>query len=185
MFARLKHTLRGFQRDTSGSASTEAIIIGPALIMALFTLMSFYEPYRAQSIAEKAAYTVSDMISRETLEITPTYVTNMRNIYRDLSGLTNSETALRITMLRWDETNDRFYIDWAKRRGDIPKLRNRDVKDYDDLLPQMVHNERIILVETASDFSPRISWGIGDRVIETFVYTRPRYAPQLVWSSGT
>ncbi len=124
------------------------------------------------------------MLSRETLPITPSYMTNARNIYKDLSGLSPGETALRVTLLRWDGPNNRFKVDWSQRRGDIPRLRNRDVRDYDDLLPPLISNERIILVETASDYDPAFSVGLSPRVIETFVFTRPRFAPQLVWDSN-
>lgn len=179
-----KNHLSRFRKDADGNASMEAVILLPVIMWMFAAGFTFFEAYRAQAVAEKAAYTVSDMISRETLEITPTYITNMRKIYRDLSGLTNAETALRVTVLRWNQSKDRFYIDWSQRRGDIPRLRNRDVRDYDDLLPTMVHNERIILVETASDYDPGFSGVLAPRVIETFVYTRPRYAPQIVWNKN-
>ena len=175
--------LRSFARDTNASASIEAAIIFPVLFWAYAASFTYFEAYRAQAVAEKAAYTISDMLSRETLPITPTYLTNARNIYKDLSGLSPGETALRVTLLRWDGDQNKFKIDWSKRRGDIPRLRNRDVTDYDALLPTLVANERVILVETASDYNPAFSVGLAPRVIETFVFTRPRFAPQIVWDS--
>jgi len=183
MFTMLKTRLKLFKDDVAGSASVEAAIVIPFIFWAFGAGFTFFEAYRAQAVAEKAAYAVSDMISRETLEISPDYITNMRKIYRDLSGLTNAETALRVTVMRWDEEDGRLYIDWAKRRGDIPRLRNRDVADYQDLLPTMVDNERIILVETSSDYSPAFNFALPPRQIETFVFVRPRYAPQLVFNS--
>lgn len=147
-------------------------------------MFTYFEAYRAQAVAEKTAYTISDMISRETLAITPQYMTNARKIYMDLSGLSPGETALRVTLLRWDGNNNKFNVDWSQRRGDIPKLRNRDVNEYDDLLPTLINNDRIILVETASDYDPAFSVGLAPRVIETFVFTRPRYAPQIIWDAN-
>lgn len=175
--------LRNFASDVKGSASVEAAIIFPVVFWAYAASFTYYEAYRAQTVAEKAAYTISDMLSRETLPITPAYMTNARNIYKDLSGLSPGETALRVTLLRWDGAQNQFKIDWSKRRGDIPRLRNRDVTDYDELLPPLIANERIILVETASDYDPAFSVGLAPRIIETFVFTRPRFAPQLVWDS--
>lgn len=175
--------IRGFLADTKGTASVEAAIIFPVVFWAYAAMFTYFEAYRAQAVAEKSAYTISDMISRETLAITPQYMTNARNIYKDLSGLSPGETALRVTLLRWDGDQNKFKVDWSKRRGDIPKLRNRDVTEYDDLLPTLINNERIILVETASDYNPAFSVGLAPRVIETFVYTRPRYAPQIVWDA--
>ena len=185
MFASLTNRIALFRDDVRGSASLEAAIITPILFFAFAAGFTFFEAYRAQAVAEKAAYSVSDMISRETLPIDGTYITTLRKIYRDLSGLSNAETALRITVMRWDEEDDRFYIDWAKKRGDIPKLKNKDVSDYESELPPMVDNERIILVETASDYDPAFDVGLASRQIETFVFVRPRYAPQLVWDDGS
>ncbi|MGB7317737.1 MAG: TadE/TadG family type IV pilus assembly protein [Planktotalea sp.] len=176
--------LRSFAKDSKGSAAVEAAIIFPAIFWAYAATFTYYEAYRAQTVAEKAAYTISDMISRETLPITPTYMTNARNIYKDLSGLSPGETALRVTLLRWDGDQNKFKVDWSQRRGDIPRLRTRDVGDYDELLPTLIANERIILVETASDYDPAFSVGISPRIIETFVFTRPRFAPQIVWDSN-
>ena len=175
--------LRGFAQETKASASVEAAIIFPVIFWAYAAMFTYYEAYRAQAVAEKAAYTISDMISRETDAITPTYMTNARNIYKDLSGLSPGETALRVTLLRWDGEQNRFKVDWSKRRGDIPRLRTRDVGEYDELLPPLVANERIILLETASDYDPAFSVGLAPRIIETFVYTRPRFTPQIVWDA--
>ncbi|MEP5154008.1 hypothetical protein [Planktotalea sp.] len=176
--------LRDFARETKGSASVEAAIIFPVVFWAYAASFTYYEAYRAQTVAEKAAYTVSDMLSRETLAITPEYMTNARNIYKDLSGLNPGETALRVTLLRWDEEDLTFTVDWSEHRGDIPQLSDLDVTDYDELLPPLVDNERIILVETASDYDPAFSVGLAPRTIETFVFTRPRFAPQLVWEDS-
>lgn len=173
--------LRSFWDDTRASASVEAAIIFPVVFWAYAASFTYFEAYRAQAVAEKSAYTISDMISRETQPITPEYLTNARNLFKDLSGLNPGETALRVTLLRWNGNHNRFYVDWSKKRGDIPKLRNRDVMDYDDLLPNLIANERIILVETGSDYNPAFNVGLAPRVIETFVYTRPRFAPQIIW----
>ena len=94
--------IRGFLQDTKGTASVEAAIIFPVVFWAYAAMFTYFEAYRAQAVAEKTAYTISDMISRETLAITPQYMTNARKIYMDLSGQSPGETALRVTLLRWE-----------------------------------------------------------------------------------
>jgi Flp pilus assembly protein TadG len=184
MASYIKNILKRFAGETRGTLAIEAVIGIHLLVFIFAAVFTYFDAYRSHAVAEKAAYSVSDMISRETDPITPTYLSNARNIYRDLSGLNDSETALRVTMLRWNENQNRFYIDWSKTRGDTPRLRNADVAFWQEKLPTMVHNERIILLETASDYAPAFkNVGIQPRIIETFVYTRPRFAPQLVWSS--
>lgn len=176
--------LKRFVSETRASMSVEAIIILPVLFWAYAAMFTYFEAFRAQAVAEKSAYTISDMISRETDPITPDYMNNTRAMFKDLSGLTNSETAIRISLLRWDESRNRFYIDWSKKRGDTPRLRNADVSAWQDRLPSLLDNEKIILVETASDYAPTFDVGLSERVIETFIYTRPRFSPQIVWSSS-
>lgn len=177
--------LRGFAEDTRASISMEAMIAAPFVLWALGFSFTYFESLRAHAVAEKTAYTLSDMISRETQPLNAAYLTNARQIYMDLSGLNPGETALRVTMLRWNKKSKKFLVDWSQRRGEIPRLRNRDVTEYDKLLPNLVNNERVILVETASDFSPSLKVGFKSRVIETFVFTRPRFAPQIVWDNET
>ena len=81
-------------------------------------MFTYFEAYRAQAVAEKTAYTISDMISRETLAITPqSDMTNARNIYKDLSGQSPGETALRVTLLRWDGNEQQI------QRGVVPAPR--------------------------------------------------------------
>jgi len=93
---------RGCLQDIKVTASVEAAIIFPVVFWAYASIFKYFEAYRAQAVAENSAYTISDMISRETLAIIPSYMTNARNIYKDLSGLSPGKTALRVTLLRWD-----------------------------------------------------------------------------------
>jgi len=92
--------LRGCLQYTKGTASVEAAIIFPVVFWAYASMFKYFEAYRAQAVAEKSAYTISDMISRETLAIIPSDMTNARNIYKDLSSLSPGKTALRVTFLR-------------------------------------------------------------------------------------
>ena len=94
--------LRGCLQYTKGTASVEAAIIFPVVFWAYASMFKYFEAYRAQAVAEKSAYTISDMISRETLAIIPSDMTNARNVYKDLSSLSPGKTALRVTLLRWD-----------------------------------------------------------------------------------
>lgn len=174
--------LRSFAKENKGSAAIEAAIIFPVLFWAYAAMFTYFEAFRAQAVAEKAAYTISDMMSRETQPITPFYLNNTRDIFKDLSGLHRSETTLRISMIRRDLQTKELEFDWDKIRGDKVRLKQRTMSDYEAMLPTLAPNERLILIETASDYDPTFSVGISPRMIETFVFTRPRYAPQLVWS---
>jgi hypothetical protein len=53
-----------------------------------------------------------------------------------------------------------------------------------DKLPTLLDNERVIVVETQTDYDTPfpINEFVTDDLFYNFVFTRPRFAPQLVWS---
>ncbi|UYV38639.1 hypothetical protein N4R57_06200 [Rhodobacteraceae bacterium D3-12] len=48
----------------------------------------------------------------------------------------------------------------------------------------MVDEERIILVETWTDYNAPFNVGLNGQTISTFVFTRPRFAPQLLFDGA-
>jgi hypothetical protein len=48
----------------------------------------------------------------------------------------------------------------------------------------MPDNERVILVETTNTFVPLLKVGLSNIELENFVFTRPRFTSQLVWSNS-
>lgn len=184
MFGLIASKLRAFAHDTKANASVEAVIIFPVVFWAYAAMFTYFDAYRSQAVAEKSAYTVSDMLSRETDPVGPTYIENSRKLYRDLSGLDDATTSLRVTLLQWSEVEDRFFVDWSHTAGKFTVLENSSIQDWKTRLPTLVDNERLIIVETATEYTPAFEVGISSRTIDTFVYTRPRFAPQIVWDGG-
>ena len=68
--------------------------------------------------------------------------------------------------------------------GAFASIGNVWAGDLNDLLPVMPDNERVILVETRNVYAPRWDIGMADQNLENFVFTRPRFAPQLVFSNS-
>jgi hypothetical protein len=63
-------------------------------------------------------------------------------------------------------------------------LTDDDLLLMEDKLPILVSGERLILVETFGTYEPAANIGTGDVPMDTFVFTRPRFAPQLVWDGA-
>ena len=91
---------------------------------------------------------------------------------------------MRISVVRWDQDDDRYYLDWSEARGlNYLALSNNDLLNIEDELPTMPDNERVILVETSNTFVPLYKIGMDNIDIDNFVFTRPRFAPQVVFES--
>ncbi len=194
--------LKSFANDTKGNITVEAVIIMPLLFWAVAAMAIFFDVYRTKSKADKAAFTISDMLSRETNSITPDYITNTRTLFDAMtgysstyepvdpgdpfSGYVDDGTGMRISVITWNEDESEYELEWSKERGDdFVALTAGDLPALADRLPNMADQDAVILVETYNTYEPVLDVGLGSTEISTFVFTRPRYAPQLPFDSST
>lgn len=173
-----------FRDDTKGSVSIEFVLAMPILFWAFMGTYVFFDGYRQSAVNLKAAYTIADLISRETEPITNEYMDSMRKLHRLLTRA-ETTTNIRVTVVRWDEDDDRYYRDWSAARGvGVVPLSNDDLLALETKLPNMPDAERVILVETTNTFVPLFNVGMENKELKNFVFTRPRFAPQVVWSDS-
>ncbi|WP_299023980.1 hypothetical protein [uncultured Sulfitobacter sp.] len=170
-----------FAREEKGSASIEAVIMVPAMFLCILTFVTLIDYTRLHGMHQKAAYTISDMVSRETLPIDADYLAGTKALLDTLTRNPQTST-VRLSIVRYDAERDIFKLDWSKTEGYATPVSNQDVSGWTDRLPaSMVHNERMIVVETSALYKPPFDVGLGNKQIENFIFTRPRYAPQVLW----
>ncbi len=175
--------LKNFWSDNSGVVSLEFVLMMPPLFMTYMAAYVYFDGYRQAAVNLKAAYTISDLVSRKTNVVTDEYIDSMYSLIQELTRSSNP-VRLRISVVRWDEEDDRYYLDWSESRGvGFSGLTNDDLLNIEDDLPTMPNNERVILVETSNTFVPLYNIGMDDINIDNFVFTRPRFAPQVVYES--
>lgn len=179
--SRLPGPLRRFANGTEGNVSIEFALYAPLLLGLFASVYTFFDAFRQDSINLKAAYTVSDLISRETNYVNEAYIDSMHAL---ASELVRSDTTLstRISVVRWDEADQRYYVDWSKVRGTaFQEWADANINEVKDKLPDMPDQERVILVETWNEIQPAFNVGIPLMDVQNFVFTRPRFAPQVVF----
>jgi len=169
-----------FMREEDGNGAIEGIVMIPVMFLCLLTFTTLIDYTRMQSMHQRAAYTISDMISRETLAIDSDYLEGANALLNTLTRDPQNST-VRVNIVKYDADSDSFDLDWSKTSGYATELSESDVKDWTDRLPIMVDNERMIVVETAAQYTPPFNIGLGNQQIEKFIFTRPRYAPQVLW----
>lgn len=182
MKTNVKTLLRRFGRDTKGSVSVEAVILFPALAVIFAASWVYFDVMRQQSISIKANYTIGDIISRETEVLDDTYITNVQRMMYYLTKGSGEEVDLRVTVVQYNADSLNHDVIWSEARGDWSALNDSDLSDYTESLPLMADADQLILVETRDAYTPSFNVsGIGPFDIETYSFTRPRFASQVIF----
>ncbi|SDE40824.1 TadE/TadG family type IV pilus assembly protein [Limimaricola pyoseonensis] len=181
--ARLTRRLRALRRDERGALVIEAMLMMPLLMWTFAASWVFFDAYREQSIHVRAAYTISDMLSRETGYITPAYLDSLQQMQTFLIA-TRQPVRLRVTVFSYDANNDRYEVRWSKTRGGGTALDTDALAGLRGELPVMPHREVGMLVENWVDYMPLFDGtGLEPFTFENRVVSRPRFAGQLCWNS--
>lgn len=182
--------IRTFASDERGTATTEAIIVLPLLIWSMVAMSQYFDGFRARSTNLKAAYTISDMISRENPFVGPNYITGLNTVY-DFLAATPHPTWIRVTLVQFDtedplnEDDGRHIVKWSHGTNGKIKLPNGTLHD-DSVkvrIPVMGNGDSLILVETHMQYEPFANIGLGSFSQDNFIATRPRFPPPQ-WSDS-
>jgi Flp pilus assembly protein TadG len=176
---RLTQALRRFRRDDEGSVVLEAVLVMPFMLWAYVGLFVYWDAFRSINTVQKAAYTVSDMISREMLTITPAYLTGMDTLIERL--IDQSQNAnLRVTSVYFDEADQRNEVHWSMSPGGaMPPLTTAALQLLADQIPTMSDGDFVVIVEVVVGFTPSFNVGVSDMDIRQFIVTRPRFVPRI------
>ncbi|RFP87317.1 hypothetical protein DZK27_11715 [Rhodobacteraceae bacterium 63075] len=179
----IKSRLAAFREETGGTVSIEFVIMAPIIFWAYASMFSWFDAYRQVGVHEKAAFTIADMISRETEPLDDAYIDSARDLSAFLTR-SSEKIDLRVSVISYKAKKDEYGLDWSEKRGNITKLRNSDVKNWHDKLPGLVDGERLVLVETKMEYTPPFLYGlVRENSIRTFVFARPRFGPQVCYNS--
>ncbi|QFS83856.1 hypothetical protein FIU97_13995 [Roseivivax sp. THAF40] len=186
MLNAIKQTLSRFRREDTGSISVEAAIVLPAMMMLFFVTWVWFDVSRQQSVNQKANYTIGDAISRETEPLDNTYIDSSYALAQSLTRSSAAEMDLRISVVEYNNKGGGGYeLLWSEARGGYPALKNNDLNGMEHRLPIMSNGDQVILVETWEDYAPAANVGLSDFEIETYSFTRPRFAPQILFAGKT
>ncbi len=189
MLTHLRHTARNrlarAWREDQGSLSVEAAILLPLLLITILFLYVAFDAFRQHAVNQRANYTIADMLSRQTDFVTPAYMDGLEGLMEFLSAAPDEDIDLRITVVSYDEDDDSYSVEWSQARGsNLSPLDDATLEGYRDRLPRMVDGEQLILTETRVEYQSPINARLFVRPYNTYVFTRPRFAPQLLWNDA-
>jgi len=183
MFTRIINMLRSFRHKEDGSLSIEAVLMFPMLVWALAGSYVFFDGYRSKAVNLKAAYTISDILSRETGYVTPSYMSNLYTLQERLT-YSDASTSLRITIVGFDANSNQYDVRWSQASGNVQPLTTALLQNMTAQLPLIPNGEVVILVQNWVHYQPVFRNMFSPINFENFVITRPRFAPQLCWNTS-
>jgi len=184
MFQRILPALRRFRHREDGLVSVEAALSLPLLLIVFAVSYTLFDLFRQEAVNSKATYTIADLISRETTALNDDYIDS---IYALSQAMIRSDTeiSMRVSVVRWDEDTEAYYVDWSVERGDEMDVWTDDtVSGIADKLPIMPDEERVIVVETWNVVEPVFAVNIGTQNMYNLVFTRPRFASQVAYEGS-
>ena len=177
---RLRRALRRFAARTSGSMTVEALLIVPVMAMGMTGFYSFWDAYKTQNVVQKAAYSVSDMLSREMIPATPTFLNGLETTLEFLIG---SNASIRVTSIR--RTSDGplgltgLDVLWSYSPGNaMLPLTEATLTQVEPDIPMMAVGSNMVMFEVRVPYSPVTEFLNLDTISET-VAMRPRFLPTL------
>lgn len=181
---RLRIALTRFSRGTRGSITVEAALVLPLWIWGYTMSYQFFDAFREQAVNLRAAYTISDMISREADAIGPNYVGDLHDMF-DYLTRANHPTWLRVTSVYYDTTAKTYKRYWSYSTStEHPAHTDSTINAEKTRIPDMLTGETVVLVETGMYYEPVLNVGVADMWYTNFIPTRPRFASKVEWSSS-
>lgn len=190
-----------FGRDTNGAMPVEGAMASIFLVWWYIASLQFFDAYRQKNVNQKAAYTVADMLSRETgsipgdansTVINEDYMHGL-NVVFDYLSFSKRPTWLRITSVYWDEADDRYEVAWSVTTGGHEgALNDAKLALVKNRIPDIPTGDTIVITETFMAYEPMFnlnmpSFGpapdikLNARWDNTFITTRPRFASCIPW----
>jgi hypothetical protein len=179
---RLFRPLRRFLADAGGSLSIEAAIMAPTLTFAIMLTYTTFDIFRVDATNSKAAYTIGDLLSRETNPVNQTYIDGMKDIF-DYITAAPANSWLRVSAVRYDANDAEMKLIWSHAKGTTTLLTQETLDPVLPMIPDMADEDTVIVVETYMPYAMPFRVGIADFGYKETIITRPRFSAQLVWSN--
>jgi hypothetical protein len=172
--ARLRQFLR---QNESGTLMAEAVLVLPFMLWSYLALFVYWDNYRAVNTVQKAAYTISDMISREMAPVPESYIVGMDAMMEYLID-PDQDAKIRVSSIKWSESDKRYEVHWSRSAGEaLPELTTSSVADLEERLPTLYDGDFVMLVEVEVDYEPAFNVGLSNQTLKQFIVTRPRFWP--------
>ena len=175
--------LSRFLRNEDGTATVEMLISLPVLLTAFTMGYQYYDAYRAKTVAQRATYSIADLLSRQTEAIDAAYLEGVFEVFQFLSNTDDDTARMRVTSVTVNKKGTKYKRNWSYATSG-QNLNNERTREMAEKLPVIAFGDTVILVETWTEYEAMFAAVLEPVTFRGFVTTRPRFAPQLAWDNG-
>lgn len=176
----LSRRIKRFRDQEDGLVMTEFLIMIPLLIWTFLALFVYWDAFRTINQAQKATYSISDLISRQS-DLDTGFINGTQTVTEYLMG-GNSSVKIRITSVKYVAATNEMKRIFSRSPGNkMPQLTNADLNTtaMRARIPLMADQDSVVIVETEIGHKPAFAVGIPNHFFDNFVVTRPRYNLQV------
>ena len=174
-YSRLKLRARDFASGSDGNMPVEGILASTFLVWWYVASFQFFDAYRQKNVNLKAAYTVADMMSRETNAIDDDYINGLNTLF-DYLTYSHHQTWVRASSVYWDPDDNRYEIAWSYATGTVQGHSNESIQAKANQIPTMPAGDTVLIIETNMAYEPIFNIGLNAQWYRSFITTRPRFA---------
>lgn len=181
--------IRRFRNSTEASITVEALLLLPLLLWWYIAAFQFFDAFREKAVNIKAAFTLTDMISREQVSVNAAYINGLGKLFDYLTE-SDERTWIRVSSIEYRQADpatakpEEHRVLWSYGTQSKPVHTNETIMLQKSRIPIMAHLDTVIIVETYSSLRPIIDIGLNDLEFEQFVVMRPRFGLAIAWSAN-
>ncbi len=167
-----QHLLQRFKDDDSASLTMEFVLMLPVLMLWFIGSIVFFNAYITKSGAQRAAHTVSDVISRQT-QVDNNFIDTLLLLQNRMLPRARVGTVRVSSIQKNANTGDLAMLWTYSTDANAQPLLINDIPLTD--LPLMQAGESVLLVDTSVPFAPISDWvamGSNDWTNRVVVTTR-------------
>lgn len=180
-----RNQLKSFIKGEKGAIVVEMALVTPILAFVLYMSYVFFDAYRIKNTAQKATYTIADLLSRRTDGIDEAYMEGMKELFDFLAKTDPGTTDLRVSSILYKADVALNEVKWSYVSGDnMPLLTDEMLQLEVDKIPATADGDYLILVETFVSYEPPVQGIVGAQTYNVFTPVSPRFAPHLAWSGS-
>ena len=171
-----------FARDEFGSVTVEFVIWVPVLAVWFVVSALFFDAYISRNRAANAAYTITDILSRQTA-VDEGFILELYQLQEALLPDAPPGRRLRVSSIEYRADEDAYVVLWSRAYGGPDPLPEGQPVSA-EILPTMADRDTVILMELEVPYRPFSSWaGIGERFWTFRLVTRPRFVSSVPLTS--
>ena len=154
-------------------AAIEFALIGPILIFLLFGSIQIFELIKTKQNAEKATFTISDIVSRQT-SVDTAFLNQMNLVFARLVSGTSTNKQIRISSIT--KAGGKFTVAWSYPVAVALVTEKIPL----EVIPDIADGDSVILTETVAPHDSIISMvPIAGTTFTHVAVTRPRFVSAI------